>query len=109
MHLVLLADQQPLGHWVLPAVGQCLAAPAPGVWLQVPPTQKLSPAVAGALCWGTCHAVGQAAGASQGLHTGQLLLHLPSSASPGELYWLKQLRPGGQGWLLSKERTLFDA
>ena len=103
-HLVLLDGHGLFAHWVLPA----LPAEAPaaamltGLWTQVPPALALAvPEVGQAVRRGTCQLVGNAATTSNTLEAGQLLLHLPV-ANSNELYALRQLRPGGPGWLLRK-------
>lgn len=107
-HLVLLAGQQPLVHWVLPALGSGLVEPTPGLWLQVAPDLDLAPPVADeASCQGAAWAVsrGRAASPATTQAVEQLVLQLPAlPEGPNQVYWLRQLRPGGSSWLLSKER-----
>lgn len=106
-HLVLLAGQQPLGHWVLPALGSGAAEPAPGLWLQVPPGLELSRPVADAAgCRGTALSRHDASTAPAVAISAlaELLLHLPAADGPHHLYWLRPLRPGSTSWLLSRGR-----
>jgi hypothetical protein len=101
-HLVLVAGQQPLGHWVLPAVG---GAPVPitGLWLQVAPGLGLARPVAhGAGCRGTGAALRPATSPLAQAIGGGLVLHLPAAADGlRQLYWLRPLQPGSASWLLS--------
>ncbi len=100
-YLVLLAAGQPLGHWVLPAVGSAPAEPTAGLWLQVAPEVGLPRPVAHtASCQGTGAALGGQAPAA----ATELLLHLPAAEGPQQVYWLRPLRPGSPSWLLSRER-----
>ena len=108
-HLVLLAGQQPLVHWVLPATELGIAELTPGLWLQVAPDQEVALPIADhASCRGTAWAVVRtkdrvAAAATQAVE--QLVLQLPATPEgTSQVYWLHRLRPGGSSWLLSKER-----
>jgi hypothetical protein len=103
-HLVLLAGQQPLGHWVLPALGGGAAEPSTGLWLQVAPGLGLArPGANGPGGRGT--ALGRnAAGTAPAvaiLAPAGLVLHLPATNGLHHLYWL---RPGSASWLLSRGR-----
>jgi hypothetical protein len=107
-HLVLLDGAAQLAHWILPAEPALAAATdlLAGLWTQVPPTLGLAaPDATQASGRGTCRAVGTSrpafAVAPGTLPTSSFLLHL-GAAGAAELYTLRQLRPGGQGWLLSK-------
>jgi hypothetical protein len=99
-HLVLLAGQLPLGHWVLPTLGGGAAEPTPGLWLQVAPGLELArPGASDTGCRGTAlsrHAASTA--------PAELVLHLPAANGPHHLYWLRPLRPGSASWLLSRGR-----
>lgn len=110
VHLLLLDGPTPLAHWVLPAV-QPTTQPAhlqAGLWLQVPPSAEApTPPAEAQVQQGTCYVVGHApapapTGLPAALHTGRLMLHLPTSAGTAETYTLVQLRPDGSGWLLSR-------
>jgi hypothetical protein len=99
-HLVLLAGQLPLGHWVLPALGGGAAEPTAGLWLQVAPRLGLArPGADGPGCRGT--ALGRDA---VGTAPAELVLHLPAADGPHHLYWLRPLQPGSTSWLLSRGR-----
>ena len=104
-HFVLLAGDEPLAHWVLPATtpGGQPGLPARGVWMQVPPGSGL--AVPAAAQEGTCCLLGRAAGAPgpeallAALQTGRRP-RLTTAAGTVETYSLIQLRAGGAAWLL---------
>ena len=114
-HLVLLDGPVQLAQWVQPA-GRSAASVADrlaGLWTHVPPALGLAvPDATQAIGRGTCRAVGtsrQAFAMAPGtLPTSQLLLHLREAGAKG-LYTMRQLRPGGQGWLLSKPIGLGQA
>jgi len=106
-HLVLMAGQQALGHWVLPALGSGAAEPAPGLWMQVTPNLGLARPVAHeAGCQGTAlsrhDASTSPAAALSAL--AELVLHLPATDGLRQQYWLRPLRPGSTSWLLSRGR-----
>lgn len=109
-HLVLLAGQQLLVHWVLPAVGLGQTEPFTGLWMQVPPDLAVSlPLAAEAsyqgAAWAVSRATGQAATPPliQAVQALRLLLPAPP-AGTSQAYWLHPLRPGSTAWLLSQER-----
>lgn len=100
-HLVLVAGQQPLGHWVLPAVGRGAPLPTTGLWLQVAPGLGLARPVAHeAGCRGTGAALRPAA-SPLAAASGALVLHLPAANGLRQRYWLRPLQPGSPAWLLS--------
>jgi len=106
---VLLAGQQPLVHLVVPANDLGMAEPTPGMWLQVAPDLDVAlPVAEQASCHGLAWAMGRAHGRAASSATQaveKLVLQLPASPEgTGQVYWLRQLRPGGSSWLLSKER-----
>jgi hypothetical protein len=100
-HLVLVAGQQPLGHWVLPAVGSGAPVPTTGLWLQVAAGLGLARPVAHAAgCRGTGAAL-RPATPPLAAASGGLVLHLPAANGLRQLYWLRPLQPGSLSWLLS--------
>jgi hypothetical protein len=109
-HLVLLAGQQSLVHWVLPAVGPGQAEPLIGLWMQVPadlgvPLPLATEASCQGAAWAVSRATGQAATPPpiQAVQALRLLLPAPP-AGTSQAYWLHPLRPGSTAWLLSQER-----
>jgi hypothetical protein len=100
-HLVLMAGQQSLGHWVLPTVGGGAPVPTTGLWLQVAPGLGLARPVAHeAGCRGTGAAL-RPATPQLAATSGELVLHLPAANGLRHLYWLRPLQPGSTSWLLS--------
>lgn len=104
VHFTLLSGKQCLAQWMLPGpmpVGRP-NVPAPGVWLQVPPSKPEGESVA----HGSCQIISEKATTLvaqtvlQAIQAGRMLLHLTDKGGESKTYSLIQLRPGSSAWLL---------